>query len=374
MLKKFTVKNFKNFKDELLFDLSNTKKFEFNELCVKNGIVNNALIYGPNASGKSNLAFAMFDIISNITDKQKKAEFYSTYLNAENTNALAEFKYDFVFDNNCLEYTYGKKSYEEIVYERIYINGDLLIEYDRRGKNSSNALINLLGAETLNKDISQMKISIVKYIKNNAVLGDTVETRTFNSFLSFVDRMLHFRSLDDRFYQGYDVGVRDIFEEMILSNNTKAFMDFLKKAEIYCNLEIVSINNKKRLVFKFGDNTIDFWENASTGTHSLSLFYYWLQKIKADTNRPSLLFIDEFDAFYHQTVSETLVRELIGNNFQTILTTHNTSLMTNDLLRPDCYYILKNNQINPFSALTDKDIRKAHNIEKMYKAGSFNNE
>ena len=62
-------------------------------------IVNNALIYGPNGSGKSNLGFAIFDIISNISDKQKRLETYSNYLNADSISELAEFKYEFVFDN-----------------------------------------------------------------------------------------------------------------------------------------------------------------------------------------------------------------------------------------------------------------------------------
>ena len=58
-------------------------------------------------------------------------------------------------------------------------------------------------------------------------------------------------------------------------------------------------------------------------------------------------------------------------NCQAILTTHNTSIMTNDLLRPDCYFFMSETDIKPMYRLTDTELRKAHNIEKMYKAGAF---
>ena len=51
------------------------------------------------------------------------------------------------------------------------------------------------------------------------------------------------------------------------------------------------------------------------------------------------------------------------------MTTHNTGVMSNDLLRPDCYFIL-DKTIKPITALTGKELRKAHNLEKIYKGMS----
>lgn len=45
--------------------------------------------------------------------------------------------------------------------------------------------------------------------------------------------------------------------------------------------------------------------------------------------------------------------------------------MSNELLRPDCYFIVQNNQIKNLSSLTTKELRMAHNLGKMYKAGAF---
>jgi DNA replication protein DnaC len=71
MLTKFSVSNFKGFNQDFVFDFSDTNGYEFNKSCVKNGIVNNALIYGHNGVGKSNLGFAIFDIIGHLTDKRR---------------------------------------------------------------------------------------------------------------------------------------------------------------------------------------------------------------------------------------------------------------------------------------------------------------
>ena len=56
---------------------------------------------------------------------------------------------------------------------------------------------------------------------------------------------------------------------------------------------------------------------------------------------------------------------------QIFTTTHNTDLMSNDLLRPHSYFLLENNRIKAISELTEKELRQAHNLQKMYKAGAF---
>lgn len=99
-----------------------------------------------------------------------------------------------------------------------------------------------------------------------------------------------------------------------------------------------------------------------------ALFYYWYIRME----NASLVYIDEFDAFYNFELSkeeQNLLNKLKG--VQIFTTTHNSDLMSNDLLRPDCYFLLHDNKISTLSKLTDKEIRKAHNLQKKYKAGFF---
>lgn len=72
MLQEFKVRNYKNFRDELLFSFRTSKNYEFNRGLIKNGIIKDCLVVGENASGKTNLGYAIFDIIWHLTDKVKK--------------------------------------------------------------------------------------------------------------------------------------------------------------------------------------------------------------------------------------------------------------------------------------------------------------
>lgn len=368
MLEYFSVKNFKNFQTELCLNLSDVKQYEFNTQCIRNKLIDKAIIYGVNGSGKSNLGFALFDIISHLTDRQRDSGFYSNYLYVGNSDLIAEFQYIFKFNNKKLIYKYGKKSYEDIIYEKIYIENEKVLNYDKR--KSSIVEIHLRGAENLNKDLRNSKMSSVKYLLSNTVLENNETNFIVKEFANFVDKMLFFRSLGQNRYIGYEIGGHSINEDILARKHLGDFEKFLNSAGIKCKLSTIKENGKDIIALCIGNKKLNFFDVSSTGTQSLTLFYYWLQRLK-DEKDVSLLFIDGFDAFYHYELSQQIVEELRDLPNQTIITTHNISLMTNDILRPDCYFILNKNQINQMANLTEKELRKAHNIEKMYKSGLF---
>ncbi len=368
MLTKFEVTNFKNFDEKLTFDLTNTKMYEFNKECVIKGVVNKALIYGHNGIGKSNLGFAIFDLISHLTDKNKSVHSYDNYLNASNGCSVAIFRYEFQFKEGAVIYEYGKSDLESIIHENIKINGNDYASIDRT--NSSVACINVNGAENLNRDIGESKISIITYIKNNSVLEKNSDNACFNKFLDFVNGMLFFRSLEQNNYIGFEQGSSELAVDIIEKENVKDFEHFLNKAGIECKLDIIEVGDRFDLAFDFNGKMIPFYDIASQGTRSLELFYYWFQRLKENT-KVTFVFIDEFDAFYHHSLSNLIIEMLKSIHAQVIMTTHNVSIMTNDLLRPDCYFLLKNNAIQSLANSTEKELREAHNIEKMYRAGAF---
>lgn len=368
MLRKFKVSNFKSFEKDFELDLTNVNGYEFNKNAVKNGVVNNAIIYGHNGVGKSNLALAIFDIIEHLTDKQKNEAVYKNYLNAFCNSDTAYFYYEFSINSKIVVYEYKKSDYKTIVYERFQIDDEELVLFDRT--KTSNAKISFKGAETLKTDIENNELSILKYIKNNTELAHNDINKTFQSFFSFIEQMLYFRSLSDRMFLGFDIGGKHIFEEIIKRNNVEDFKKFLNDAGIECNLSIIEELGKNTIAFSFNGKQLLFGEVASTGTIALSLFYYWFQSIKENA-MVSFLFIDEFDAFYHHSLSSLIVEKLKETGVQFVLTTHNTSIMTNDLLRPDCYFEMTKKHISSLSKSTQKELREAHNLEKMYKAGSF---
>jgi len=369
MLTKFSVSNFKGFNTNFVFDLQNTNAYTFNSESIKNGVVNNALIYGHNGVGKSNLGLALFDIINHLTDYQTNEFEYAIYLNALNKSTIAHFQYEFIFDSHKVVYEYKKTSSKTILYEKFSINGRAIAFIDR--EKSDEAIVDLKGAENLKKELPNHNLSLLKYIVNNTVLDENEDNKTFYSFFQFVTGMLFFRSLQQNMYLGLQVGNYNIDEDIIEKGNVTNLETFLNKAGIECKLAVVKEIDKEVIAFDFEGKMIPFNKIASQGTRALRLFYAWLQRIK-EKSKVSFLFIDEFDAFYHHELSALIVEELKKTGVQFILTTHNTSNITNDLLRPDCYFLMNKNAIKSLAKSTDKELREAHNIEKMYKAGTFN--
>lgn len=368
MLINFKVKNFKSFSNMLEFDLRKSR-FTFNEEAVRDNYINMALIYGHNGCGKSNLALAIFDILIHMNDTYKMIDKYNfnyLNLNSNDKDIYAEFDYIFLIDNNLVEYRYRKLNAFTLTFEELKINNNIVLQYNYLSNKGKSLL---KGTESLKLDSPDSRLSKVKFIKNNAILEDDEINIVFKNFTKFIDGMLLFYNLMDRGFQGIKYSGESIETKIIKDNRVKDFEEFLKKAEINEKLTVRKVLNQDVLCFNYKKGDLPFQEAASTGTKSLELFYYWYMQFE----NASFVFIDEFDAFYHYELSELIIKKLLEKkNIQVILTTHNNSLISNNLLRPDCYFILENNIIKSFDNATGKEIRQAHNLEKMYKAGAFN--
>ena len=169
----------------------------------------------------------------------------------------------------------------------------------------------------------------------------------------FVGSMLWFRNLDIREFIGLDNSVTMLDEYIISNKLMDDFAEFLEKVSGQ-NFEFVSDQTGKLLFCKINKAVVPFQVIASTGTRSLQLLYFWIHKMK---DSASFVFIDEFDAFYHFKLAFEVCRRLFSLNCQVFTSSHNTYLMTNDLLRPDCNFILNNNKIKPLNECTDKELR-----------------
>ena len=90
------------------------------------------------------------------------------------------------------------------------------------------------------------------------------------------------------------------------------------------------------------------------------------------SNRYDFLIIDNLDVHYEKLIE--VCEALRQSKTQSILITNNTFMMNNDYTRPDCIFIKEPfcNPI-PLHQLTDKDLREAHNLEKLYRANCFQN-
>ncbi len=369
MLKKFIVTNFKNFQDKITFDLGDTRNYKFNSECIKDGIVNKAIIYGKNASGKSNLLFAIFDVVGGFTDYQGNAPQYHFYQNLLNEpTSITRFEYEFSFNDHSVMYICEKSDHNTFVSEQLVIDKQLIIDRD---SSKTTFTINISELKNFDNTLASNNFSVMKYVYKNTKIKE-LENETaklFVALMNFVERMLFFYSLHDRQYIGLKSYTHEsIYKRIIDSNKLEDFAQFLNSFDLNYNLvESTDSLGQPTVAIRFPNQIVEFNQLASSGMLALALFYYWFINIA----EIKLLVIDEFDAFYHNKLSEKFVKLLIESDCQVILTTHNTSVMTNELMRPDCYFRINGNGITSLANATDIEIREAHNLEKIYRSGWF---
>ena len=269
----------------------------------------------------------------------------------------------FTFDSGEVDYRYRKNDKQTLVYESVAINGKRLFTYDYEDNRGDLAGLEAL-TTTLNLSFRSTD-SILKYaIANSALSND----HPLYQMQRFVSHMLWFRSLDENRYIGYKSSSKDYNDFIFEGNMIGELESFLHKAGVQENLIAKKdADGTKRLYFDT-KKPLPFFKVASSGTKALYTFFYW-NKIATNV---SLMFIDEFDAFYHYELAEILV-ELLERKpgFQTILTSHNTNLLSNRIMRPDCYFILTGEKLTSFANATNRELREGHNLEKLYMSGEF---
>ena len=364
MLIKFKVNRFRGFAQELCWDLSTPSNYEYNTFAIKNGIIKNGIVFGPNGSGKSNFSKSIFDIIYHLSSKEKLADYYQYYLNACTPNELVDFEYTFKFGDTLLVYTYSKNAEGVLMAESLNVDGRQIFSRSQ-GKLDFDTQEFPLNQDTLNTLANNANnISIVNFLLLSYPLN---ANHYLLQLREFVNGMLWFVNLDFRGYMGLELGSTSLQEYIIKNGLTDKFATFLKDISGQEYEFSRPQADDKTLYCSFGANKVPFLNIVSTGTSALMLIFFWLQRL----NNATFVFVDEFDAFYHFDLSKKVCQALFSLDCQVFTTSHNTSLMSNDLLRPDCYFILNNNKIKPFYQCTDKELRFAHNLEKMYRGGAL---
>ncbi|MGN0581463.1 MAG: ATP/GTP-binding protein [Oscillospiraceae bacterium] len=366
MLKRFEVENYRGFSEKLVFDLT-ARDYGFNQNLICNGLVSKAIIYGKNGIGKSTFGFALFDIITHLTDNLSLHQ--DNYRNLNNLDKPAMFRYYFKFGTDEIIYEYFKFDYSDLQKEKLTLNGKTLIRFDYFSNNSDERFIDKDLKGSLNIELPDNKLSVLKYIYRNT---PTSPTSPVTKLIRFCENMLWYRSLSDgNTYMGFKTGGAMLTEVIREYNKLDEFQCFLKENGLDYQLGF-EMENGKYVLYSYynnGQNKAPFYSVASTGTKALLLYYSW--SILA-FSKISFLFIDEFDAFLHYESSEKLVKMLNEQTgFQSVLTTHNTYLMQNRLTRPDCCFLMTQNKITNLYDATNREIREAHNLEKMYINGAF---
>lgn len=377
MLKKFMVKNYKNFEKEVCLDFEKTAGYQFSTDCITGGLISKMLIYGKNATGKTNLGSAVMDIRAMLSDAIPGAE-TEAFLNADSEEDAATFSYIFDFDGQEMVYRYTKFSDYRLKWEKLEINATLIFECNFSERKLVFPHLEAVEAETANVERyvrvleagegEQLLLPFLRWlISNMALPDDSLLVKLLNYVRCMA--MVTVGNALMRVRKGFSASI--FFKRLEQENSLEELEDFFNAMGINCRLVLKKLPDGQIELYFSHKKLVPFLENASSGTLALLDIY---RRIVVAIEKASFVYLDEFDAFYHYEMAENLVR-FFKRKFpgsQIIMTSHNTNLMNNRLMRPDCLLILSGEgTLTALCDATERELREGHNLEKMYVSGEF---
>lgn len=370
MLKKFTVKNYKNFKDEISLDFSKIAGYQFNKDCLSMGLIGKMLIYGRNATGKTNFGRALLDIERLMYDMSRNGE-KSVLINADSRDDTAKFIYEFKFGNDEVIYKYSRFANAELCDEELSINGNVIFKCDFKNNKFDFQGLNIISAETVNTNRYLVQdndvLSFLRWLINNTSFSYNSVLIKLSEYVNKMDLI----TVGNNRIESSTIDYSKFFEDLKNPVHLQNFEDFLNLMGIECKLVLKELPDGQVELYFDHKKLVPFYSTASSGTLALTNLY---QKIVSKAVESSLVYLDEFDAFYHYEMAEKLISFFKTKypKCQFIMTSHNTNLMTNKIMRPDCLFILSSRgTLTALCDATERELREGHNLEKMYISGEF---
>lgn len=408
MLLRFRVSNHLSFRDlqEVSFVASSLKERKGYLIdCTavpNNSVVPAAVVYGANASGKSNLVDAMQTMWAMVLHSHTKGDpgggvaRQPFRLDPECKRAATQFDIDFVAEGT--RYHYGFQATDEAfvsewldVYPKAYRrlafareNSDFTFGRWLKGQNSSiakltrpNSLFLSAAAQNGHEQLSKVfaYFRSVRIVRDIAVGGNELWTRLAGEepdrrVIAFLRKLgtgvVGFRRIEAEQSEQYLKLVRAIAEP--LGKSMDAVLEDLGVGGLYPVVELVHRGRDNEPI------PLDL-DRESAGTRRLLAFMGIVYRA-LDEGTPVL--VDELDASLHTHASEAVLRLFCSaqsnpKGAQLLATTHDTSLMKSSSLRRDQLWFTQKDaegatQIYP---LTDFKTRWGDNFELGYLQGRY---
>jgi len=430
MLIRFNVENFLSFNDKVEFSLIANNERRLSAHVFKGegiNILKTSVIYGANASGKSNLVKAIDfsqKVITKGIDKLNPVNCHFR-LKKDNVNSPSIFNYEIKAGN--IYYSYGfaiqlnkHKIIEEWLYEignnkekkvfERFINdaGKHVIEvglqlsskakkrfdvYKEDFQNSDNLLfLSEINRKSIN-DFPEVvgfidvfnwfdkKLTVLKpdskFAGLNFIGDDTEMTKTFNSFLNVFQTGINNVTSEEIDLDSLDIPQR--IKEDLTKNIEKAKAIIFEINGITYALKKNESNEYKikkiglEHLSDEGSAVVFDIEDESDGTQRLFDFIPALHEL---TKTDSVFIVDELDRSLHSKLTygifELFFKLSLNNESQLIATTHESLLLDLDLLRRDeIWFVEKNENQSRLYSLDEFKVRNDKIVNKDYLLGRY---
>ena len=408
MLIEFRVKNFRSIRDEQVLSLAGSKdKTLMDTHAVNTGvpaipfILRSAVIYGANASGKSNLIKALQYMRGVVLESATVIQPGQTFgvqpfrLDKSSANEATEFEVTFLLGK--VRYQYGfSMTPERIVSEHLLVyksfkpqrwferyfdvnSGKDIYEFGSSLKGPKNLWekatrpnsLFLSMASQLNSESLRV---VFEWFSSQLVIFNEVATLNQGFSIGMLGETKDKREICD-FLTAADISINDIdIETRKVPGQTFHFDMAAGKTEVRQE-EIEEQKIRFHHVTENGKATFDLADESS-GTRNL---FFLAGPVLDILNKGPTLVIDELDASLHTL----LVRELVklfhkpsvnAGNAQLIFSTHDTSLLdAPDLFRRDQVWLVEKNhdEATELVALSEYSPRKNEALERGYLMGRY---
>lgn len=416
MLIRLQIENWKSFKDLTEFSMIGSAERQHNKRVPKIKkypvkILPISVIYGGNASGKSNfIEFFRFirEFIVSGTEPDENIRTETFLLDETAKKSPSFFKFELLINEIIYEFSF-KIDFEKVIEEQLIkiTSSSETVLFSRKNKKISfcekykdkdffrftaegTRKNQLFLTNTVFQNIDDFKPVYDWFARKLKIIFPESKYRTFERFFDKNDPLS--KQMKDTICK-LDTGITGIgsveidiksipIPDFIINNIKKV----IKKADTVGlssgrDKYIFTMENEslkaKKLVTYHGNTEFDL-ENESDGTQRLFDILPALLGVSSEDS-DSVLLIDEVDRSLHPILINKLIKAYLESfsqqtRSQIIMTTHNLSLMTQDIFRRDEIWITERDHngvtsilsFNDFKGIrNDKDIRKNYFLGRM---------
>lgn len=388
MLIQFSVENYLSIKDKVVLSLLASRDNEHLEHLILDGNKNylkSAVIYGANASGKSNVLNAFWFMVNYVLtshNQQVHKAIDRIPFKFDKETPARPSSFEVIFTANGIRYAYGFSVTDKAVVEEYlyyYPNGRQAIIFERKDTTDFRFTVDIDEQNTLKERTSANKLYLSvasnwSYVKVIPVLEwfASCQIITKNSVADAYG--LEAEQLKDDDYRRVIASMLRIADFGIQSLQVRDSDPISsKRGDIFTNVD--AVHTVQDVEGNISSYTLNMTEE-SDGTNS---YFKLIGVVKKALDLGTLLVADEMDAHLHPLLTKHLVSLFNSAEFnpkgaQLIFTSHNTNLLDLDVLRRDQIWFTEKDEqtaATDLFSLYDFSIRKDAKVEKGYLIGRY---